>query len=182
MPHFAVLLRGVNVGRGNRLPMADFRGLLESLGGSQVRTLLNSGNAVYASSARSAERQAEAIHDALVEQCGIDVRVIVKSALQLEAVVDGIGWAGGVDDPSRLLVAFAQKEDSLKGLAALAPLIRPEERFEIGPHAAYLWCGGGILESVAGAALLGKVGRDVTTRNWATVLKLQALMKELKGG
>ncbi|MBX3621482.1 MAG: DUF1697 domain-containing protein [Rhizobacter sp.] len=181
MPHFAVLLRGVNVGRGNRLPMADFRQLLESLGGSQVRTLLNSGNAVYASSARSAERQAEAIHDALLEEVGIDVRVIVKSASQLDAVVRGIGWAGGVDDPSRLLVAFAQHESVLKGLSALSPLIRPEERFELGAHAAYLWCGGGILESQAGAALLGKIGREVTTRNWATVLKLQALMKGVAG-
>ena len=51
----------------------------------------------------------------------------------------------------------------------------PPERLEIGPQAAYLYCAGGILESRAGKALLGRAGQAVTTRNWATVCKLQAL-------
>ena len=45
----------------------------------------------------------------------------------------------------------------------------------LGRHAAYLHCPAGILESRAGEALLGKLGRAATTRNWATVLKLHAL-------
>jgi uncharacterized protein (DUF1697 family) len=52
-------------------------------------------------------------------------------------------------------------------------MVRPPERFHIGSHAAYLHCASGILESKVGSALLGKVGREVTTRNWATVLKLK---------
>ena len=55
-------------------------------------------------------------------------------------------------------------------------MVQPHERFHIGSHAAYLHCAGGILESKAGSALLGKLGREVTTRNWATVLKLKALL------
>lgn len=43
MPRFVALLRGVNVGNGNRLPVADFKVLLESLGYEDVHTLLNSG-------------------------------------------------------------------------------------------------------------------------------------------
>ena len=54
--------------------------------------------------------------------------------------------------------------------------MRPPERFAIGDNAAYLHCAGGILESRAGAALLGKAGQALTTRNWATVLKLCALV------
>ena len=46
----------------------------------------------------------------------------------------------------------------------------------VTPHAAYLLCPQGLLESLAGEALLGKLGRGVTTRNWATVLKLRALL------
>jgi hypothetical protein len=52
---FVALLRGVNVGRANRVTMAQLRELLESLGYSGVRTLLNSGNAVC-----GAARQARA--------------------------------------------------------------------------------------------------------------------------
>jgi uncharacterized protein (DUF1697 family) len=55
-------------------------------------------------------------------------------------------------------------------------MLAPPEQFHVGRHAAYLHCAGGILESKAGSALLGKLGREVTTRNWATVLKLKALL------
>jgi uncharacterized protein (DUF1697 family) len=45
-------------------------------------------------------------------------------------------------------------------------------------HAAYLHCVTGIVESKAGEAILSKAGKVATTRNWATVLKLQALVSE----
>jgi uncharacterized protein (DUF1697 family) len=49
MPRFVVLLRGVNVGKGNRVAMVEFKESLEGLGYTDVKTLLNSGNAVFAS-------------------------------------------------------------------------------------------------------------------------------------
>ena len=70
---------------------------------------------------------------------------------------------------------FVQDDQALASLAALQPLVVPPERFAAGKHAAYLLCASGILESKAGAALLGKAGRAATTRNWATTLKLHAL-------
>jgi uncharacterized protein (DUF1697 family) len=76
---------------------------------------------------------------------------------------------------SKLLVAFVQDPKSLSALESVQPLIAAPERFDIGSHAAYLHCANGILESKAGAALLGKLGRGATTRNWATTLKLRAL-------
>ena len=76
---------------------------------------------------------------------------------------------------SRFLVAFTQDAQGLRGLAAIRSLVEPPERFVIGRHAAFLFCAGGILESKAGASLLGKAGRAATTRNWATTLKLHAL-------
>jgi len=57
------------------------------------------------------------------------------------------------------------------------PLVQANEYFGIGKHAAYLHCGASILESKAADALLGKIGRGFTTRNWATVLKLDDLLQ-----
>lgn len=176
MPRYVVLLRGVNVGKGNRVPMAEFRTLLESLGHTQVQTLLNSGNAVFTSSARSAARLATAIADALAHTLGVKVPVVVKSAAEFAEILDGNPMAVPEADHSRFLVAFANDADALRGLEALQPLAQAPERFEVGPHAAYLHCANGVLESKVGAALLGKQGRAVTTRNWATVLKLAALL------
>jgi uncharacterized protein (DUF1697 family) len=77
---------------------------------------------------------------------------------------------------SRFLVAFAQGETATQSLSVLLPMLQPPEQFHIGSNAAFLHCTGGILESKAGSALLGKLGREVTTRNWATVLKRKALL------
>jgi len=62
----------------------------------------------------------------------------------------------------------------------LEPLAKTEwkgEVVQVGKHAAYLWCADGILESKAGAALLKNLEETGTTRNWATLEKIDALLK-----
>jgi uncharacterized protein (DUF1697 family) len=172
---FVVLLRGVNVGKGNRLPMATFRGLLESLGQSDVRTLLNSGNAVCRGAARASAPLAMAIHEALRTSLGMDVQVVVKLASELDAIVAHNPLASACTDASRLLVVFAQERAAWRSLASLSALVELPDRFAVGTHAAYAHCPKGILKGQVGSALLGAQGKHVTTRNWATVLKLHAL-------
>jgi uncharacterized protein (DUF1697 family) len=60
--------------------------------------------------------------------------------------------------------------------APLVPLAKAPERLIVTEHAAYLYCPDGILQSKVGEAMLGKAGKGVTTRNWATVLKIHALL------
>ena len=178
MARYVALLRGVNVGRANRVPMADFRDLLERSGCTGVRTLLNSGNAVFASPARSPAGLADRIRVALAQRLAVDVPVIVKSENALAAVVAGNAIARVATDPSRLLVAFTQDAKALAALGTLSRLSRPPERFLVGDHAAYLWCPDGQLASKTAVALLGGGGYAATTRNWATVLKIRDLMQE----
>lgn len=173
VPQFVVLLRGVNVGKGNRVPMAGFRALLEAQGFTGVRTLLNSGNAVFGAMRGPAAAHAKAIHAALRERLGVDVEVVVKSASDFAAIVAECAFGAPAEAHSRLLVAFAQDKAAIEGLSPIAALVGPSERFLIGGRAAYLLCPGGLLASKAATALLGKAGRAVTTRNWATVLKLR---------
>jgi uncharacterized protein (DUF1697 family) len=105
----------------------------------------------------------------------VDVPVVVKTAAQIAAIVAGNPIALESDSHARLLVVYAQQRAALERLASLEPLIARGERFAIGREAAYLFCAAGILQSKAGEALLGRAGREVTTRNWATTLKLHAL-------
>lgn len=178
---FIVLLRGVNVGGANRVPMAELRALLLGLGYADVATLLASGNAVFRRAGGAPERLAADIAAALVQALGVRVPVIVKSAEELAAIVASNPFAATAPDPSRLLVAFAPDAAALAGLAAVAPLVAPTEQFLHGRHAAYLHCPDGILKSKAGEALLGRLGRAATTRNWATVQKLHALAAAASG-
>jgi uncharacterized protein (DUF1697 family) len=175
MPKFIALLRGVNVGKGKRVPMAELRALLTRLGYTNVATLLNSGNAVFDSGKGAPAKHAAEIAAAIASQLEVDVPVIVKSADELASIVSENRIKLDAAQHSRFLVAFVQDTKALAGLTAIKPLVAPPERFVIGKHAAYLHCAAGILESEAGKALLGKAGRSATTRNWATVLKLKAL-------
>ena len=177
MTRFVLLLRGVNVGKGHRVPMAGLRRLLEDLGHTEVRTLLNSGNAVFTSTGRSARKVADAVAAGVQAAFGISTPVIVKSAAEFSAIVRGNPIVPPEADHSRFLVAFAADEAALQGLQPLAALVLAPERLAITRDAAYLHCVNGLLESRVGEALLGKAGRAVTTRNWATVTKLAALLE-----
>jgi uncharacterized protein (DUF1697 family) len=175
MPQFIALLRGINVGKAKRVPMVELRALLGALGHTNVQTLLNSGNAVFTSTQRSTAAHAKQIQIAIAETMQFDVPVIVKSAAEIALIVKENSLTAHVTDHSRLLVAFAAEAKALEGLAGISALVNAPEQFRMGTHAVYLYCANGILESKAGEALLGKLGRAATTRNWATVLKIAGL-------
>jgi uncharacterized protein (DUF1697 family) len=178
MPTFVALLRGINVGKAKRVPMAELRALLAGQGFTGVATLLNSGNAVFRATRGTSAGHAAGIGTAISAKLKVEVPVIVKSAKELAAIVSGNPLAGKAQDHSRLLVAFVQDTKALSELEAIGRLVAPPEQFVVGRHAAYLDCVTGILESKAWKALLGQAGRSATTRNWATVLKLMALASE----
>jgi len=178
---FVALLRGVNVGTAKRVPMAALRALLAGLGHGEVATLLNSGNALFRAPEDDPAAHAAAIASALRREVGVEAPVVVLRAEALLAAVAEAPFEVAPEAHARLLVAFAQVPAALAGLAAVEPLVAPTERFAIGAHAAYLYCPEGLLQSRAGAALLGKAGRACTTRNWATTLKLAALAADRMG-
>ncbi len=178
MPTFVALLRGINVGKAKRVPMAKLRALLSGLGYTGVATLLNSGNAVFRAPGGTPAKHSANIAAAISTRLKVEVPVIVKSASELAAILSENPIEAAADDHSRFLVAFVQDPRALSSLASIEPLVAPPERFAVGKNAAYLLCPAGILESKAWEALLGKAGKSATTRNWATVLKLQALANE----
>jgi uncharacterized protein (DUF1697 family) len=175
MPKFVALLRGINVGKAKRVPMADLRALLTGLGHSHVATLLNSGNAVFHASGGTSEKHAKDISAAISARLKIEVPVVVKSVQELSLIIAENPIDADPGEYPRLLVAFAQDAAVLPGIRAIEPLVVAPEKFAVGKHAAYLFCAKGILESKAAVALLGKAGRLATSRNLATVLRLADL-------
>lgn len=178
MTTFIALLRGINVGKAKRVPMVELRSMLAELGYSRISTLLNSGNVVFQAATGSPEGHAADIASAISRKLNVQAPVIVKTACELNLILTENPLVENAPDHSRLLVVFTQETQTLTSLRAIEPLVVPPEQFMIGKFAAYLHCAGGILESKAGAALLGKAGKSATTRNWATVLKLQALAQK----
>lgn len=90
MTTWVLLLRAVNLGPRNKLAMADLRELLTGLGYGDVRTFLNSGNARFTSSKRSAKPLAAEIEKALDSQLGLQVRACVRTTEDLAAAVEAV--------------------------------------------------------------------------------------------
>jgi uncharacterized protein (DUF1697 family) len=172
------LLRGINVGRAKRIAMADLRKVLGDLGFSGVRTLLNSGNAVFDCPQRHAGQSALRIEEALVLKLGVASRVTVLDANQLGEVVAGNPLLDVAADPAKLMVAVLSNPADRTRLEALAHQPWLPEAFALGPWCAYIWCADGVLASRAAAALGNLLGDAVTTRNWSTITKLHALAQE----
>jgi uncharacterized protein (DUF1697 family) len=178
MPRYVALFRGINVGKAKRIAMADLRMLLAKLGYTDVRTLLNSGNAVFTADAASSRELATTIRSAVHKKLGVDAHVIVKSGKEIAAIVKGNVLGEVATDASRLLVAMTDDAKALAAVKALATRQWGDERIHVGKDAAYLWCANGILESKAAVALLGGLKAVGTTRNWATLQKIRASMEE----
>ena len=162
--------------------MADLRVLLGKLGYLDVQTLLNSGNAVFTGDAEPTAKHAERIRQAVLKKTGVDAMVIVKSAKEMAAVIAGNELGPEADDHSRLLVALCGDAKSLAAVKKLASQEWGREKLHVGRHAAYLWCANGILESKVAAALLKGLEGCGTTRNWATLNKIHALMGDKQDG
>jgi uncharacterized protein (DUF1697 family) len=175
MKRHIALLRGINVGKAKRVPMAYLRAVMASLGHANVRTLLNSGNAVFDTRTGTPAAIARKLRAAILAEIGVDCEVIVKTAADLEAACAEHPLRRHANDDARLLVMFVQEAASLAELKALEATDWSPEAFAVGKQAAWLWCADGIIESRVAKAV-GKVLKERgTARNWATVEKLRAL-------
>ncbi|MBI3409734.1 MAG: DUF1697 domain-containing protein [Planctomycetes bacterium] len=171
------LIRGINVGRAKRVAMADLRALVEGLGCGDVRTLLNSGNVVFTSARGTASKAAERIEKALTTAVGFSARVTVLTAAELAAAVADNPLLDVADDPTRLLVAVLRNPADRSKLEPLLKQDWAKEALALGKRVAYLWCSEGILASKLAEAVNRALKDGVTARNWATMLRLQALAK-----
>lgn len=172
------LLRGINVGTAKRIAMADLRALVEGLGYGDVRTLLNSGNVVFTVPAKSKGQPAARIEQGIAKELGVSARVTVLSGEELRTIVRDNPLLAIADDASRLLVTVL---GDAAARARIEPLTREDwtpDALALGERAAYLWCASGVLDSKVSKAAARALGDAATSRNWSTMLKLDALAGE----
>jgi uncharacterized protein (DUF1697 family) len=182
---FVAFLRGINVGTAKRVAMAELRAIVEELGYSGVSTLLNSGNVVF-TAARVEPRQAgQRIQKALEDELGVSARVTVISAQELSEVVTVNPLGKIANDPSRLLVGILGDAADREKLGAICGKDWGKERIALGAagtggaaRAVYMWMPQGVVASRLNAAVSKALGDRVTSRNWATMLKLREMTGE----
>jgi uncharacterized protein (DUF1697 family) len=173
------LIRGINVGRAKRVAMADLRHMLEGLGYGDVQTLLNSGNVVFSNPKSTAVAAAPRIEQGLV-RLGVPARAIVLEAGELAEIVRKNPLLGVAKDPTRLFVSVLANPADRRALMPLSKLDWGKERLAIGARVTYVWCPEGLLASRLSEAIGRALGDAVTTRNWATMTKLHAMVERVR--
>lgn len=173
------LLRGINVGKAKRIAMADLKNLVGALGYHDVRTILNSGNVVYAADRGTARQSASRIEKTLISKVGIASKVTGLTAAELNGIIESNPLPEAVETPSRFLVAITGHPAVLSDLAPLASGDWKTERLALGKSAAYMWSPAGLAESELVEAVARILGDKATTRNWATLNRIAAVAKEV---
>jgi uncharacterized protein (DUF1697 family) len=168
------LLRAVNVG-GVAVSMSDLRAWLESLGFTQVRTLLQSGNCIFRSRAAGPQLERQLEEKALAS-LGLRTKFVTRTAAQWSAMVRANPMPElARQDPSRFLVVAlkgAPAADAARRLIAQTP---GGERIGVDGNHAYIYHPEGIARTKLTLAVLEKrLGTVGTARNWNTVLKIEA--------
>ena len=175
---YVAFLRGINVGRAKRIAMVDLCAMVEGLGYTGVRSVLNSGNVVFQAAGTTPAEAAAAIEESLVLKLGVAARVFVLEHGELSAIIDANPLLDVANDHARLIVFLLGDPAQRDKLAALDGKEWGCDRLALGERAAYVWCPEGMLDSAAATALGKQLGDRTTSRNWNTLMKLHALCRD----
>lgn len=113
---YVALLRGINVGGNNKVPMADLREIVSGVGGEEVRTYINSGNVIFDHTSRSASKIATMIEEGITTELGLQIRVLVMPAKELQRIAGEIPDTWTNDGEVRTDVLFLWNEVDSPGL------------------------------------------------------------------
>jgi uncharacterized protein (DUF1697 family) len=174
----ALLLRGVNVGTKNSLPMAELSAMLAKLGCTDVRTYVQSGNAVFGTKLGEAALT-KAIEHALEAYMGRPIATTLRTIGEMKAIVDGNPFAKVATNPAYLCVTFLSHAPAKAEVAPLHAGDWKPELFKVTGREIYTWHPNGQGRSPLAAALDKLPLRGaVTRRNWNTVLKLLEMLDD----
>lgn len=170
------LLRGINVGGNNQLPMKELAAMFVEAGCTEVQTYIQSGNVVFSASGSQVERIAGLVDRSIADRFGFSVPLVTRSADELEAVARDNPFVQSGADPKRLHVAFLAEQPDAARVAMLDPQRSPPDELVVRGREIYLHCPRGIGRSkLTNAYFDSRLATTSTIRNWNTVRKLVAL-------
>ncbi|MFC5917912.1 DUF1697 domain-containing protein [Streptomyces pulveraceus] len=178
MTMYAALLRGINVSGHKRVPMAELRALLTELGHGDVRTHLQSGNAVFSSASDDENALAAELERAIERRFGFSVPCLVRDGAYLAAVAAACPFPAAELEGRQLHITYYDRPVDAGRFARIDPAAYLPEAFGLGDRALYLYAPDGLGRSKLAEALSRpSVTKDTvaTSRNWNTVARLVEL-------
>ena len=170
-----VLLRGINVGGKNKLPMKDLVVILEDLGFENVRTYIQSGNAVGHSRRKPPAKMNSQISAVIGEAYGFEPSVLILTLEELEAAMASNPFPKATKEPKSLHLFLLSKKAKKPDLEKISAAKASSERFELTDRVFYLHAPDGIARSKLAANVEKYLSVPTTARNWNSITKIAAL-------
>lgn len=172
------LLRGINVGGKNSLPMKTLITLLGNIGARNVKTYIQSGNVVFQSAESDLSRFSKALPGAIKKHCGFEPSVLIFGVRVLEMAMENNPFPEAEADPSSLHLGFLASIPKNLDLDKLDRLRKDSERFRLIGSVFYLHAPNGIGRSKLAANSEKLLGVPMTDLNWRTVCTILELANE----
>ena len=168
MTAYASMLRAVNLGSHQKLSMPALAAAYESLGFSNVRTYIQSGNVVFESTLDEPEKVEDLIEAKIAQEFGFTTPVMVRTSDQMRQVVAGNPYPESYNE--KVAVAFLSGIPASVGLDRIVSVKAPEEQLAVVGTEIYLYYPNGQGRSKMTNALMERHLKVVATvRNWRTV-------------
>lgn len=177
MTVWVALLRGVNVGGKNKLPMADFRSLLRGLGYDDVVSYIQSGNAVFRAS-EDPQIISRSISQAIEDKFGFLPNTIVFRKAELQTAIAKNPFQGEKDG-AKVHFFFLDGDLSENDLEPLLPFARDEEKIALNDRVLYLHTPNGFGRSALAEKISRKLPVPATARNARSVAAIAALTEKV---
>jgi uncharacterized protein (DUF1697 family) len=176
MTSLVALLRGINVGGKNKVPMAKLREVFDSLGYEDVATYIQSGNVVFTSTDKEPKVTRD-VAAAITAEFGFDVPVTVRTRAELAKVVASNPYLKAGADESTLHVMFLAAKPTAAAIKTLDPERCPPDEFTVRGREIYLLLPNGMGRTkMTNDYFDRRLGTHGTARNWRTVNHLLELM------
>ncbi len=176
MATWVLLLRGINVGGKNRLPMKELVQELEAFKLANIKTYIQSGNVTFEASEQVADGLGDRVTAAIEASHGFSPRCLILSAEALRKAIANNPFPEAEAEHKTLHLYFLAEPSGNPDLAALEKNKAPSEAFQLIDQVFYLHTPDGISRSKLAASAEKKLGVAATARNWRTVQKLQEMV------
>jgi uncharacterized protein (DUF1697 family) len=180
MTIYIALIRGINVGGKNRLSMEALVAMLEAIGCRQVRTYIQSGNAVFKNEEKDVLKLSNQISLAIGQQCGFEPYVLILECQAIQRAITANPFPQAAADPKKVYLGFLAATPEHPELEKLEALRNDSEDFRLLDKVFYLYAPEGIGRSKLAANTEKLLGVAMTNRNWKTVGAIRDIAQSLE--
>lgn len=182
MGTYISILRGINVGGKNKIPMAELKALYEELKFKNITTYIQSGNVVFSTPNDNQQVVSKKIEEGVLKRFGFNVPVIMRTTTEMQSVIKTNPFIKNKGtDETKLHITFLAGNPAADNLKKVMEYNYEPDEFTVIGKEVYLFCPGGYGNTkLSNNFFESKLKVGATTRNWKTVNELLKIALAVK--